>query len=435
MVWSAGHIVNTTRPADFAVFTPVFGYAEHAGPATTDPWDTGAGSLALHYGSKGAGHLIIMAKSIRIQAEFNGTLLVPKGTFMASAAKPEGYTNYQDQASPAHTVAIQSRHARGMHVVATGITYLQWAAATTSCNFSWGKCPSGGGAQIEFSPTSNLYVGRESIEEANVSGGSLVFDAPDPLFAAGADHLDLGVDGVLRLPLANLSDSCNCTGTLSTQGNVTLTDIHRVDDSHMAARIGGNPSSVLVDERTVPGLLQPAQAGATAIVATGLGIMAWVAWKLLGGLLVKQPLDHPRRRLILTYVEEHPGTNFRTIAHELSIHQGNLTRHLHVLKRAGLVVEKRDGNRKRFFENHGRYDANWSTVAALGDPRNALLASTVASLGPCSQSSIADAMASHGWPRSNVRYRLAMLEARGIIACERRGREREYTRVPTPGRV
>ncbi len=59
--------------------------------------------------------------------------------------------------------------------------------------------------------------------------------------------------------------------------------------------------------------------------------------------------SHPTRMVIVSYLSANPGAHLRQIARDLGMSMGTLRWHLSVLERNGLVWERREGNRTKFF--------------------------------------------------------------------------------------
>ena len=82
---------------------------------------------------------------------------------------------------------------------------------------------------------------------------------------------------------------------------------------------------------------------------------------------------------------------------------------------------------RRFFENHGKFDRNWTQVVALREPGLKELHDFLATQGrPMSQKELILAMEPHGWSRSTVQHRLARLVEHGAVALRPQGRLKMY---------
>ncbi|MDP6155191.1 MAG: winged helix-turn-helix domain-containing protein [Candidatus Thermoplasmatota archaeon] len=60
-------------------------------------------------------------------------------------------------------------------------------------------------------------------------------------------------------------------------------------------------------------------------------------------------LENEKRRLIFTYIGEHPGEHYRRIKRELGIASGTLRHHLRRLEEAGMIRSERVGKYRYFY--------------------------------------------------------------------------------------
>lgn len=60
-------------------------------------------------------------------------------------------------------------------------------------------------------------------------------------------------------------------------------------------------------------------------------------------------LNNEKRRLILSYIGEHPGEHYRRIKRELNIASGTLRHHLRRLEEAEMIRSERVGKYRHFY--------------------------------------------------------------------------------------
>jgi len=68
-------------------------------------------------------------------------------------------------------------------------------------------------------------------------------------------------------------------------------------------------------------------------------------------LSLREALEHPLRRKIVSRLLEKPGLSVRQLARDLGVSIGSLTGHLVILERVGLVVEVRNSRRLQLYVN------------------------------------------------------------------------------------
>ena len=72
-------------------------------------------------------------------------------------------------------------------------------------------------------------------------------------------------------------------------------------------------------------------------------------------LTIGDALSNPIRRRIVLLLAENPGMSVRQLARAVGIGLGNLTGHILILERVGLVKEKKDGKRVMLFVNEEHF--------------------------------------------------------------------------------
>lgn len=429
--WSSSEMTNWTQSAFVGVAAdPYANGTMFASPYTPSSWTEAQGVANVEFGHKGTAHLIVEADAITVSTRLSSSLTTTDGRTERGVMPPSHYTNFMDRMPPATSVAIAGQNATNVRVSAVGVHYVQWAGAAAFCSKPVKQCPRGGG-EVSLGPiVGPVSTSSRSIEELAMPTGNLSFSGSTSYLITGARQLDLAVAGGIRLPLASVSGEChdcNATGTLSASGRLTLSEMTSPSAGRLAASLGGNATSARIDEAPwMASVLHPGTA--LAIGAVGTAVLAiWIGWKIALWLVCQRPLENPRRRRIYTYIQANAGANFRKLAKDLGIFQGSLARHILVLRRADLIVERSVGNSKRYFENHGLYDSHWKETALLHNEDNRALLHAAIREMPCTQGAIVEAMQAHGWTRSTVQYRLNKLEATGLVITEQTGQQKTYT--------
>ncbi|MES2154441.1 MAG: winged helix-turn-helix transcriptional regulator [bacterium] len=429
VTWPSAAVSNRTQPIAVRIDqSPIVTWTGNPGEPRYDNWTSGPTTSQLGFGARGSAHLLIEADSIEMTASADASLFVPAELSMGRMISHREYTNFVDHQAPTGTIALADASAQDIRIVAHGLRYVQWAGASVNCSNPVSRCPDGGGQREYAASPTGIHSYEMSLEEIQTQGGALTFDIPRANAVVGGASESIAIRGWARLPSATTSGPCNpCSdGTVTLEGNSTLSDLRRVDERHIRGSVSQQDGHAFVDESNVP-LFRDGPASTVAL-ATGAAVVGLIgAWKFLAWLLSRPVLESSRRQRIYSFIQENPGANFREIANALSLHQGNLSRHLLILARADLVVQHRSANSVRFFENHGKFDVTWRETALLRDERNRTLLDVVESLGPSTQGDIVRAMAARGFGRSAVQDRLYTLEKAGLVTQERRGRATAYS--------
>lgn len=318
----------------------------------------------------------------------------------------------------------------------SGVTRLEWHNATVECHAGF-RCPDGAGAFELQTPVVRLL--RMAYMEALVPDGLVQGTGTIYAIAAGGPSLAFGLDGTLRLPEVSLS-SCTpppCPAmedqTLTLQG-LANSRLEPADGRRLRFTMDATPAAAFSDEAPIPSFVR----SAAPVVATALGIA--VLAKLLAVLATKptgDPLANPRRRLIYDTILANPGISFRELMRQTDLANGTTLLHLSNLSRAGLVMDRSRDGRRRFFENHGRYDKTWQVVAALRDDATRRLLSWLTEHPNVTQGDTLKFTSGLGWSRTATQERLNRLVAHGFVEANRDGRRIRYaphpTRIPTLG--
>jgi predicted transcriptional regulator len=252
----------------------------------------------------------------------------------------------------------------------------------------------------------------------------------DLMIFSGLEH-QVSVDGVIRLPQASTNPGCTSCNwpsnhTLLAEGRIQLTEVKQSPGRSLQASFGGDLRALQLDERPMAfATLFGIESAAAVSIVAGLAIFKFLAsaffTKLKG-----DPLEHPRRRRIFDYIKDHPGATFREVARGVEIATGTTRHHLTVLKRNGVIMERPHGSTTRFFENHGKFDASWTSVVLLREPPLKLLHEWLSANPEVPQKDVLEAMAVHGWSRSTTQHRLQRLVEGGMAELRLQGRLKIY---------
>lgn len=324
-------------------------------------------------------------------------------------------------------------------LTADGIRRAEWFGAEVSCHGE-GECPAGGGKWSESAGSprgDSLTVARLSWMDLGADGGRATVEGSALALAAGGASPDALVRGDVRLPGATAPTPCGeCQslddGTLALTGEVSLARLSQLEGGRPGAELGGMATTARFDEARVdPGLLG---LGALPAAVAGVAAVA-VAWKLLAlfSRALRDPLANARRREVYQAILANPGLAFRDLLRLTGLANGVALHHVRTLVRHGLIARHAVGNTLRLFENHGRYDKDWRTVAALRDDEARLLHAWLKARGRCRQLDAIAAARDWGWSPTATKRRLAGLVEAGLAASARHGRVRWYEAAASPG--
>lgn len=247
--------------------------------------------------------------------------------------------------------------------------------------------------------------------------------------------IDVTNEGETTLPAADGKPCNDCTHisgqTIRIEGVAQFANL-RPEGAGFSAGLTGDFQRARLDETWVsPSRL--GQVGAATAAALGLAVVVKIVFATLFTRLSKQEaLEHPKRKTIFTYVQQHPGANFREVARNTGIASGTVRHHLTVLERAGHLVEHQHQGTVRLFENHGKFDQNWADVVLLREPALNELNDWVKAHGPCPQKDILEGMEQLGWSRSTTQHRLERLVEGGLVSIRLQGRLKIYSIAPRP---
>lgn len=307
-------------------------------------------------------------------------------------------------------------------------TALEWLNMLPDCQGA--ACPSGGSRTLLEYGLPSLYVGQDTVRFERLEGAAAVRAAwPEAEVAAAARSLSVATEGFARFPVAQGVDCPTCPPivgqTLTLEGQVMLDQIQQRPEG-LRASVSGDFASARIDEQWVsPARLGQVGAVAAATVAGALALKL-ILTPMFTRLTKQEALEHPKRQRIFTYIQEHPGANFREVARKTDIAAGTVRHHLTVLERAGHVVEHPHQGTVRLFENHGRFDHNWADVVLLREPPLLKLHAWLAEHPGSPQKAALEAMEAVGWSRSTTQHRLARLVEGGLVTIRLQGRLKIY---------
>ncbi|MEA3191364.1 MAG: hypothetical protein QOD77_1946 [Thermoplasmata archaeon] len=394
--------------------------------------------LAAH--APGPATLVVEARAITVAVDSPSARLLHRldgslpSTHLAGAVDPHAY---RTPAIPAAYVHLTG-DVQGLWLHAEGLRRVEWHNLAPACP-DGAPCPAAGGrsaTETGLLPGRQAGIASYTFVEAGFTDGAATLDgaAPAGRFLAAGPVVGLRVNGTARLPLAGGATACAACAmpdgrTLTVAGDLALDGVATGPDGRMRAAVGGDLQAAAFDEQAVApgalfGLPLPAAVGVAAVGA-GLGLFALL--KLLPLLTrLRDPLGHPRRRDVLGYVQERPGATFREVVRGTGLAVGSGRHHLAVLKRSGLLVERRHGHSLRYFENHDKYATGWESHVLLREPALATLHAWVLANPGRPQKEILEAHALAGWPARTTRSRLHRLAAVGLVTAQPVGRQKLY---------
>lgn len=310
--------------------------------------------------------------------------------------------------------------------VAGNVTRIEWHNATTTCPAS--PCPDG--AKSVSLSTTDLQVSSAYFAEWNLIG-QINGHGTAYAIASGGTEINLNVNGTVRLPRA-ANDECQACGfdansTLTLNGQTELRGIQNAEPGRLSANLAGT-SQARLDESAIklPNWQTPAAGAAAAVV------VSFLLWKLvLAGLVSRlaDPLENDTRRRVMDAIQDNPGITCRELQRNLTLGNGTVIHHLHVLQRHKLIAQQTDGNKRRLFENHGKYHDNWRLVSLLRQTPHRELLEWLAANKEVVQKQVLAWATERGWKRTATQARLHRLMESGLIAVERRGRMQVYRTI------
>jgi uncharacterized repeat protein (TIGR01451 family) len=133
----------------------------------------------------------------------------------------------------------------------------------------------------------------------------------------------------------------------------------------------------------------------------------------------KNILEHETRGMIRGYVIANPGDHFNSIKKALSLNNGTLAYHLHVLEREGLIKSKRWGKFTRFYPSGMKLPENGSRYSEI----QKIIMTKIGETPGISQKEIAAVM---GVTKSTINYHINRLTELGVVDARRAGIKIRY---------
>lgn len=137
------------------------------------------------------------------------------------------------------------------------------------------------------------------------------------------------------------------------------------------------------------------------------------------------PLEHDRRAALYERVQDSPGLSLTSLAEETDVPLSSARHHLCVLKREGLVTDRKIRGKRRFVPLGADNDER---VAALRDEATARVLTALARNGPSSVSTLAEDL---DRDPSTVCHHLDGLEEAALVERHREGRAVVNSLTPT----
>lgn len=392
--------------------------------------------------NSGWSSLLIVADSIRIEtSRADGRILAPgEGMPMVSdlsvIARGEYRNHYDllDQNVRFETLPQAAQTRLDFEIDATGLSEVEWHNVTTHCPGT--ECPDGAKTwKISSSP---VFIQTMPFLDWQMSDGHMSGGGSAWAVVAGGRSPSLTVDGTTRLPIA-VSESCpsaTCRPvegqTLGLDGVVTLSSIEPLADEpgRIRASLDGDVQSARLDEESTD---YSSLIGIPLVAAAATVGAAFVVWRLLAAIVarwVTDPLSNPVRSRLYQTILENPGSTHRELMRRLAIGNGALVHHLAVLQKRDFVSSYEDGNRRRFYENHGKFRTSWKAIGVLRDSIHKEMVSWIASHPGASQKEILAWAGEHGQSRTTTQERLARLLSAGVVVADLHGKRLAYRCSP-----
>jgi hypothetical protein len=332
-----------------------------------------------------------------------------------------------------------------LHLAATGLRRLEWYNATVRCSMA---CPDGPPYQSWTLPGGDR-VEMRNYTALDASAGRATVDGQADALVLGGPALDVAVDGWARLPEAALQGCAECGGgrTLRLDGDRIAFLGLGPEGKPMGTATGPGAAPAGGGERLRGSLDAPqafaaldegprlplAAAAGAAAAGGGLALAAVLGLRALGLLRVRREEEagfgHQRRAGLYGLVAGEPGLTFREVERRLGWGNGVTRHHLDILVSQGHIVARRHLNTVRYFENHGRFDADWQEVVHRRDPGARWLLDAIRE-APRSQRDLVELAAERGWSRSATQRKLARLVADGLVETRPGGSGRLYALAP-----
>lgn len=319
---------------------------------------------------------------------------------------------------------------------ADGDIYLEEHGLDLACQ----NCPTGPDREEQQIDESGIRVTKRTLRfhQFTVSDGMLQLEGRLRVAAFGGSAPTLDISGTARLPQVSGLACQECPSgedqSLTLAGSFRFEGLTVADGPRASTALSGNVQGARLDEVGISpeALVLPRVAVAAAATIGLVAVIKFLAVPLFTRLSKAEALEHPKRQVIFAYIQEHPGANFREVARQTGIASGTVRHHLTVLERAGHVVERPHQGTVRLFENHGKFDHNWSDLVLLREPPLAWLHGWLLEHPSSPQKDILEAFELQGWSRSTTQHRLARLVEGGVVTMRLQGRLKIYAVAERP---
>ncbi len=321
-------------------------------------------------------------------------------------------------------------------LTADGDIYLEEHGLDLACQ----GCPTGPDREEQHFDESGVHVMKRTLRfhQFIVNDGMLRLEGRLRVVAFGGLAPTLAITGAARLPQVSglACQECPTEGnqSLTLTGSFLFKELTVDDGPRARTTLSGDVQGARIDEADISSQALVSSRVAVAAAAT-LGLAAFIkflAVPLFTRLSKKEALEHPKRQVIFAYIQEHPGANFREVARGTGIASGTVRHHLTVLERAGHVVEHPHQGTVRLFENHGKFDQNWSDLVLLREPPLGQLHAWLVGHPSSPQKDILEAFELQGWSRSTTQHRLARLAEGSVVSVRLQGRLKIYAVAERP---
>lgn len=398
--------------------------------------------LVAQLSAAGIGSVYVEAESIVVHADGSANLgLWRTGAPVQAVVGQEAVTarsvRYDVHRPPGDVLLEATTFPTPFALQASGIRVVETHGVRFTCADDF-DCPDGADRESQSPVTPLLTVTAHHLSFHRFTGGDILrLEGIATQVLLGGSGFGAAADGSARFPLAQM-DCDACAGpeqqTLAVTGHVRLDGVAPAPGGQLSGFVSGDLATARIDERLVDPM---ALLGGSLVVAGLGGVGAFLVLKVLLApfftrLSKEEALEHPRRKQIFDYIQEHPGANFREVARNTGIAAGTVRHHLNVLGRAGQIVEHAHGSTVRLFENHGRFDHNWSDLVLLREPALARLHAWLKENPGAPQKAVLEAMEPEGWSRSTTQHRLARLVDGGLATIRLQGRLKLYSAAERP---
>ncbi len=430
----AGTLVVTNYTYPLRVDTPVSFFE---GPPTSDSktQPASAGRYELVAGPGGATVAIRLQDAVSFKGDASVLRLDRAGVsgLVQDGGRTHGWSTWSQFSTEG--VALVAT-VEDLSLAAVQAKAIEWFNMDVTCAAA--RCPSGGGRSDQKTEALGTSVLQTTYSFDRLQGDLRISSSWAGQAVLGAPSLDIHAVGRVHLPVAAGTTCTDCPAledqTLALQGVIDLQGL-RPESDGFRADVSGQFDSARIDEAWVsPATLGSIGTAAAAVIGIGLLLKA-VLVPLFTRLSKEQALEHPKRQKIYQYIQQHPGANFREVARETAIAAGTVRHHLTVLERAGHIVEHQHNGTVRLFENHGKFDHNWSDMVLLREPALSQLHGWLKANPGSPQKDVLEAMESLGWSRSTTQHRLVRLVEGGLVTIRLQGRLKMYgvvDRAKTP---